>query len=225
MKLLPVLFLAAAAATLPATAHAADFEGKIRMKMTEPRGGARNLDYSIKPGLVRADIAIGDGQNMSTIMNSTKKEVVVLMPGQKMYFTSTLSDVADAAAEHAGSLEKTGETTEILGYDCTKYIARDKGTTTEIWATDELGTFAGFSAANPMGRKKSAGPGWEQALKGGNFFPLRVVTLNKKGAEQFRMEAVSIDKGAQPDSLFEVPAGYQAFNLGGLMKGLLPGSR
>ncbi len=225
MKLLPSLLLSASLAIAPAVLHAADFEGKIRMKMTEPRGGSRNLDYSIKPGLVRADIALDEKQNMTTIMNSAKKEVVVLMPGQNMYFSSSIDDVADVAAEHAGSLEKTGETTKILGYDCTKYVSRDKGTTTEIWATDELGTFAGISAGNPMSRKKSSGPGWEQALKGGNFFPLRVVSVNKKGKEEFRMEAVSIDKGSQPDSLFEIPAGYQQFNLGGLMKGLLPGSR
>ncbi len=225
MKLLPSLLLVFTAAFAPVALHAADFEGKIRMKMTEPRGGARNLDYSIKPGLVRAYIALDEKQNMTTIMNSAKKEVVVLMPGQNMYFSSSIDDVAEVAAEHTGALEKTTESTKILGYDCTKYISRDKGTTTEIWATDELGTFAGISAGNPMSRKKSAGPGWEQALKGGNFFPLRVVSVNKKGKEEFRMEAVSIDKGSQPDSLFEIPAGYQQFNLGGLMKGLLPGAR
>ena len=225
MKLLPVFLAAVAVLTAPAALSAAEFEGKVRMRMSDPKGGARDVDYFIKPGLARVEFALSPEQKMTTIRNVAKQETVILMPGQNMYFAISDADVADAAGAKDVSFEETGEKQDILGYPCTKYISKDKNLTTEIWATEQLGSFVGFSGGNPMSKKKSAAPAWERALKGKNFFPLRVVSQNKKGAEQFRLEAVTIDKSSQPDSLFAIPTGYQKFNIGGLMKGLLPGAR
>jgi len=77
----------------------------------------------------------------------------------------------------------------------------------------------------PFGGKKSSGSGWEAALAGKNMFPLRVVDTTAKGKSAFRMEVTSIDKAALPDSLFRAPAGWQKFDMGGMMRGLLPGGR
>ena len=101
-----------------------------------------------------------------------------------------------------------------------------------IRLAEGLGAFMAPSGGNPMGGGRSGGGGgqaWERALAGKELFPLRVVSLDKGGKQTFRMEATAIDRKSLPDSLFAPPAGYQKFDMGGMMKGMmppgLPGSR
>jgi hypothetical protein len=37
------------------------------------------------------------------------------------------------------------------------------------------------------------------------------------------MEVTAIDKKSLPDSLFVPPDGYQKFDMGGMMRGMIPG--
>jgi hypothetical protein len=188
------------------------------------------------------------------IMDTTRREMIMIMDEQKMYMTMALPDAAKEAMEKGAQdiqLEKTNDTEKILGYTATKWIMKEKnGTETEMWLAEGLGSFMGFSAnQNPMGRGRGApAPAWERALAGKDMFPLRVVgyersalaskgksadhksdkarSKDKLGAgESFRMEVTAIDKSAQPDALFNPPAGYQKFDMGGMMKGLIPGAR
>lgn len=213
---------------VPAVVTAAQFEGLVKMKMTDSHGGARNLEYHLKDNLVRVDMEVGKkDQTMSIIYDTPKNEAIMLMPGQNMYMTYSLSDIMGAAEKMTksddASFEKTGEKEKIVGYTCEKYIAKTKDATTEIWATDELGRFMGLGGGmGPMGKSKSA-PAWEKMIAGKDFFPLRVVSKNPKGTETFRMEAVSVEKAQQAASFFAPPPGAQKFDLGGMMKGLLPG--
>lgn len=213
---------------VPAVVTAAQFEGVVKEKMTDPHGGARNLEFHIKDNLVRVEMEIGKkGETMSIIYDTPKNQAIMLMPGQNMYMTYSLSDVMGAAEKMSKSdevsFDKTGDKEKILGYTCEKYVAKNKDATTEIWATDELGRFMGVGGGmGPMGKSK-ASPAWEKMLAGKDFFPLRVVSKNPKGAETFRMEATSIEKAPQAASLFAPPPGAQKFDLGGMMKGLLPG--
>ena len=119
-------------------------------------------------------------------------------------------------------VEKTGRTETILGYLCEEYVTTDGGNTTEMWITDQLGSFAGLGGGNPMagmmgGGKRGGGSpasGWEQALKSkGGAFPLRVVSRDAKGRESFRLEARKIEPGPLPDSDFAPPAGFQKFSM------------
>lgn len=236
MKPFPLLLLAVAWLTAPALLQAADFEGQVRMKMSSPRGTPHEIEYRVKPGFVRTEIEASPGQRTAMIMDLGKQEMLILMPAQKMYMVQSLDTVAAIASDAAGgeefTFEKTGETAEILGYDCVKYVSKNKELTSDIWVTEELGRFAGLGAnANPMAgpggaRKPSPTAAWEKALAGRNFFPLRVVSRNPKGEEQFRLETLAVQKGAQPAALFAAPADYQKLDLGNMMKGFgLPGKR
>lgn len=227
MKFRAPLF-AALVFIVPAVVSAAQFEGVVKMKMSDTRGGTRNLEYHLKENLVRSDMELGKkGETMSVIFDVPKNQAIMLMPGQNMYMTYALSDITATAERVAkaddATFEKTGEKEKIVGYTCEKYVTKTKDATTEIWATDELGRFMGLgSGMGPMG-KKNAAAAWEKVLTGKDFFPLRVVSKNPKGTETFRMEAVSVEKAPQAASLFAPPPGAQKFDLGGMMKGLLPG--
>lgn len=202
------------------------FEGTVHMKITTAGEGSHQLSYSIKGTKLRTEIQASDDMSATTIMDLTKDEVIMLIPGQPMYMTMSLKG---AAAKAAGGeidntkLENTGITETILGYPCTKYIAHSKEGDVEIWATSELGAFMGLGGGmgGMMGGPKPKA-GWEQALSGKSFFPLRVKSATGT-RKAFTLETTKIEAHSLPDALFTVPAGYQKFDMGGMMQGLMGG--
>lgn len=203
------------------------FEGTVHMKITAGSEGTHQLSYSIKGSKLRTEIQAGGNMTATAIMDLTKDEIIMLMPGQPMYMTMSLKGtVAKATGGDIGdtTLENTGITETILGYTCTKYIARNKEGDVEIWATTELGTFMGLgsSMGGLMGGAKNKAS-WEQALTGKNFFPLRVKNA-PDNRNQFTLETTKIEAKSLPDSLFTPPEGYQKFDMGGMMQGLMGGA-
>ena len=229
MKQFPRLLLASALLA-PAAIFAASFEGKVSFKMTTGRGQGQEMHYNIKGDKIRMEMTGQKGMG-GMIMDTSKKEMIMIMDEQKMYMTMQIPEAAAQAIEKKGenaTLEKTSETEKILGYTATKYIATNQDTKTEMWLAEGLGKFTGFSNQNPMGGRRggtAAAPAWERALAGKELFPLRVVGLDKGGKENFRMEVTAINKESLPDTLFAPPAGYQKLDMGGMMKGMIPGAR
>lgn len=212
---------------LPAAVLAASFEGKVNFKVSSPRGQPQEISYSIKGDKIRVEMPGQDAMG-GMIMDTTKRETTVIMDAQKMYMTMAKPEggAPEARKGEESKLEKTGEKETILGYATEKYISTHKGTSTEMWLVEGLGTFMMAESGNPMGgggRGSSAPPGWERALAGKELFPLRVVDKDKNGKETSRMEVTAIEKKALPDALFSPPADYQKFDMGGMMKGLMPG--
>jgi hypothetical protein len=222
-KYLPLLCAITLAA--PAVVSAASFEGKVNFKITSGRGQPQEMFYSIKGDKIRMEFP--NEKRMGMIMDMGKKEMLMIMDEQKSYMTMAMPDSAVKAIEQSSDdvkLEKTNETEKILGYTATKYIVTNKDGKHEMWLAEGLGSFAGYTA-NPMGRGRGSNsqpPAWERALAGKDLFPLRVVGLGK---ENFRMEVTAINKQTLPDALFAPPPGYQKFDMGGMMKGMIPGAR
>lgn len=207
----------------PHLLSARTFEGTVTMQMSSGRNQALDIAYSIKGGLLRIDTQISPQMTATAIMDLAKDEMIILMPGQAMYMVMPIQKTAeDATGQSAAdvTLENTGITEEILGYTCTKYLAKSKEGVTEIWATDELGVFMGLSGGmgGPMGKSQPAA-GWEQALKGKDFFPLRVVG-DAKGKKAFRLEATAVERKSLPDTHFAPPPGHRKFDMGGMMQGM-----
>jgi len=223
MKKLLFPVLLAAALLSDNALSAKTFEGTVKMTITDGRSKAVPLSYSIKEGLLRTDMTVEEGMTATSIMDFAKQEMIMLMPGQPMYMVMPMKRPVGEAVEHKGEdvvLEKTGETETIIGYKCTKYLAKAKDGVTEIWATEELGAFMGMgnSMGGPGG--KGAPPqAWENAIVGKNFFPLRVVSTNGK-KQKFRMDVTAVEAKSLPASFFAPPAGYEKFDMGAMMKGM-----
>lgn len=233
--------LVAIALLVPLASSAASFEGKVTMNMTGPRGRSMPVTYNLKDGKVRVDMDAGDGRGASMIMDPAKQEAIMLMPQQKRYMLQSITKPNEAANDDAKSpevkVERTNDHEKILGYDATKYVAKTSDGTTEIWATEALGTFMGLGTGGPMagpgrrgGRGNATARAWEDAFRGKDAFPLRVVTRSADGGETFRMEATSIEKQNLPDSLFVPPTDYEKFDMGTMMRGMgmpggMPGGR
>lgn len=221
-------FLLASALLVPAALVAASFEGKVSFRMTSGKEKPMDITYNIKGDKMRVEMpSTQRGGSGGMIMDLSKKEMIMLMDEQKMYMSMTIPESALQSAQKEADevkLEKTGETDKILGYTATKYISTYKDTQTDMWLTESLGRFMGFNNSNPMGgRRGASAPSWERALAGKDLFPLRVVGKDKAGKENFRMEATTVEKQNLPDSLFVPPAGYQKFDMGGMMKGIMQG--
>lgn len=207
-----------------AMVSAVAFEGRVSLGIKSGRDKEQVINYAMKEGLVRMEFPSADEGGAVMIMNWAKKEMIMLMVEDEMYMVMPLKTVAQAmGGKPAGpdpKVEKTGRTETILGYPCEEYRSTEGGETTEMWVTDQLGTFMGLSGGNPMegmmggSGKSSPTSGWERALKGQTAaFPLRVVNRDAKGREIFRLEVKKIDPGSLPDSLFVPPAGFEKMNL------------
>jgi len=227
-SLVPLCALLAPCAVLAGT-----FEGKVTMSVTTGlKDGPQTVNYSIKEGYLRVDTATAKGGG-AIITDFKNKQILILMEQQHMYMVKDLNDLAaqprppsataaptGAAATGTTSFKDTGVKETILGYPCEKYEVTSPRGTTEIWATDQLGTFAGLSMAGGPGRHGTPPPAWESVIKGSGFFPMRVVSADGKG---FRLEVTSVEKASLPDSLFMAPEGWRKLDLGAMMGGALQG--
>lgn len=218
MKRLPFLPLLAVLLLGPLSLAAKSFEGTVTMKLSSGGDGTHDLRYSVKDGVIRTDFKVSDSMTATAIMNLAKDEMIILMPGQPMYMSMPIKRTAEKATGQSMddvTLENTGETTKILGYTCTKYLAHSRQGETEIWATSELGAFAGLGGGmgGPMGRKPVAP--WEKILVGKDFFPMRVIGGGKDG-KPFRLDVTQVEPKSLPESFFAPPEGYQKFEMGGM---------
>jgi Domain of unknown function (DUF4412) len=219
---------------LPCALAAETFEGKVSMKMssTNSKDPSQTLEYSIKEGYLRMEM--GNAKGVGAVITDFKnRQMIILMSQQRMYMVKALPDPSTVQRPPSASgaprpssdvsFKATSSKETILGYECTKYEVTTSKGITDIWATDQLGTFGGVSmGGGGPGRHSQAPSEWETAIKGSAFFPLRVVGM-EGGQEKFRLEVTSIEKTSLPDSLFMAPAGWQKFDLGAMMGGMLPG--
>jgi len=207
---------------------AAPFEGTLRMTLSDGRSAPMPLTYSVKGDKLRTEVTM-EGMTMVAIMDTTKNEIIMLMPGQPMYMVMPMQEAATQVTGKTATdatIDKTGETETILGYLCTKYLVSSEDGVVEMWATDKLGKFIGLGGAlqNPMGGSKKSAPSWERALAGRDFFPLRISSV--PGAKQtFRLEVTAVEAKSLPDSDFVAPPGHQRMNMGGMMPGMRPRAR
>ncbi len=197
------------------------------------KNGPQVLNFSLKEGYMRTDVDTKNGA-AGMIMDFKNQQMIILMAQRQMYMIQPFNPGAiqqnaaarqgEAGAAHSKpDLVETGVKETILGYECTKYTVTNEKGTTDIWVTDQLGMFGGFPhGGGRPGASSQQAEQWEMALKGKNFFPLRVVTT-RDGSVATRMEVTSIQKESLPDSVFAPPPGWQKFDIGAMMGGAFPG--
>jgi len=147
-----------------------------------------NTRVYYKPGRVRDEMTIG-GQKMITIRRFDLEKVWMLM-GQNMYMeVSPDKDSKRAPHYKLISREIVGPET-VNGMETTKYES--------IYETSD-GKFGGFT--------------WYTkdniAVKG------FLVHQTRGEKQRVKFEFTNLERGDQPDSMFEIPKGYQKLNMGG----------
>lgn len=209
------------------------FEGKISMTMKTGKD-TLPVTYYIKGTRMRSEVTTatdkkGNKMTMVMLADWDKREMSILMAEQKMYMVHRIPDF-DTQKNKGDAIDfkPTGRKETIAGYDAEEYAGISNGKRMEIWVTKGLGNFMMMNQGKP-GRGPNPPAAWEKFMREGEFFGLRIIQRAKEGAqEDFHMEVVSVDKGLQPDSLFQPPADFQKLELpdmGGVLKGLIPGGR
>jgi hypothetical protein len=217
-------------ALLPAAPLAAQFEGTITMKMSDPSMGKESIEakYYIKGNQfamgMTAPASAGPmaGQEIRMLFNPSAQKMTMLMPvagemaammggakGIKMEMD--LKDLpTDNAKAPEGSVKKLGTSQTIAGRTCDDYEITSDGDPFQMCLADGLGRFM-MAAGGGMGRDASV-PKWARNLEG--KFPLKVSDKRGRGM----MEVTAITEGTVPASVFAIPSDYQ--DMGGMMGGM-----
>jgi hypothetical protein len=225
MKLFPALPLACAL-LLPCALSAESFQGKVTMTMTSEKSstGPQSMEWLMKDGFMKMNFSVSKGVAASMIMDTANRQMIILMPQQRMYMVQQIPQPGQMPQAQQKARETNVQVTTsketILGYECTKIVATSPDGTSEIWVTDQLGTFMGMTpgGGGMMGHHSEAPAAWEAAISGKGFFPMRVVT-SRNGKGTFKLEVTSVEKMHLSDADFAPPDGWRKFDMGALMGG------
>ena len=146
----------------------------------------------------------------SILFDSQALKMYVIMNEQQMYIESQMMSLSMSSA---GSVSKTGETKNILGYDCEKFVFEQKDLKGEAWMTNELGAFMFFMEA------QQEMPGWQSEVLDAGYFPLQVTQYDKRKNSQSVYNVIEVTQMELNSNLFVVPSSYKKMdlmNLGGL---------
>jgi len=158
--------------------------------------------YQQSMGKNRADTE-HEGQQSSMIMRLDRNLIWMVMPQQRMYMELSLADPQARARtvdipddDRVNEFEKVGRE-DVNGVKATKY---------RVATTDDKG-------------RRTEGYMWIS-----DEHSILVKMELADGAQRATMELKDLKVGAQPDSLFEPPAGFQKMSLGGMGGMMMGGS-
>lgn len=185
------------------------FEGKVIFSVEE-QGKKQTMNYYAKDKKFRMDVPDKGG---TILFNSRAFKMYVIMDEQKMYMESDMMPMSTGSG--GGSISKTGETKNILSYECEKFLFTQKDMKGEAWMTKELGAFMFF-----MDEQKEM-PNWQSEVLDAGYFPLHVTQHDTRRNITSVYHVKEVTPMELSDDLFKVPASYKKLdlmNLGGLEK-------
>jgi hypothetical protein len=183
------------------------FEGKVVFDLKED-GQQQTLNYFVKDKRFRMEMPEKGG---SILFDSRAFKMYVIMDEQKMYMETSMMPMSTGTG--GGSISKTGETKNILGYECEKFLFTQKDMKGEAWMTKELGAFMFF-----MESQKEM-PSWQSEVLDAGYFPLHVTQHDNRRNVTSVYDVKEVTPMELSDDLFEVPSSYKKIdllNLGGL---------
>lgn len=201
----------AGAVVVPSVANGEAFEGELTMNVREGRN-EQEIEMAVKGSKLRFDVE-EQGQEMTMIINSEAREMMMIMPAQRSYMVVEIPEgdqIPGQPDPDNFEWEESAETEEILGFKAKKYLLKQGGTESEIWATEELGSMEALMMDEPGPEgTPGAASALEKALQEAEVFPLRIIERGSGGREVSRTDVTKVEAREMDESLFEPPAGYQ----------------
>lgn len=204
------LFLAVVATTLGAQTP---FEGAVSMTLAGESGRANDATYLMKDGKVRVEMAGPRGEQAVVIFDAAAKQMLMLMPSEKMYIVQSFGAIAGMSPPGASqvTVTRTGTKETIAGYECEHVTVSDNAGSADVCVAHGLGAWQMPTAGGMRGGPPQA-EAWQQAL-GADAFPLKVT----KGAQTV-MLVTRVDRKSLDASLFAAPDGYTKMDMGSMMR-------
>jgi hypothetical protein len=185
-----------------------NFEGKVKFDVEED-GKKQVMDYYAKDKKFRMEVPDKGG---TILFDSQALKMYVIMDEQKMYMETQMMPLSMGGD---GSVSKTGETKNILGHECEKFIFDQENLSGEAWMTKDLGAFMFFMES------QQDMPAWQSEVLDAGYFPLEVTQYNKREKTKSVYNVIEVEPMELSDDLFIPPANYQKLdmmNLGGFDK-------
>jgi Domain of unknown function (DUF4412) len=207
---------------IPIKSFSQSFEGKIVMQISsKDQDEPQVIDYYCKGSKIRFESKSSGGGAGTMVLDTKDNNALIIIPQQKMYMTYSYKNALGAASDtlknkikeemEKGDIKITGETKDINGFKCEKWIFKDdEGKSGEAWMTKGIGNFFFFS--NPM-RPDRNEPEWQQKLTNEGYFPMMVISKDADGSVESKMEVTSIEKKSLDESLFTPPADYKKMDI------------
>ncbi len=200
----------------------AQIENQIKMMQgSASNAGAGNsmmpsgITMKMKAGNVLSKMDGGMMTGMETLFIKDKSQSVKLDRTNKTYtiLSSAGSNPAKNGKTPDVKFTKTGETTKILGYNCTKYIAvitEDGKTVNEnFWTTTEIKDFD----MNALSAQRMGARGRGMLPAGLEGVPLRIEMSTPEG--NMIMEVAELKRETLSASDFVIPSDYKEVKMSG----------
>ncbi|MBE0570380.1 MAG: DUF4412 domain-containing protein [Ignavibacteriaceae bacterium] len=179
------------------------FEGKITIEV-EADGEKQVINYLVKDLRFRMETPDADG---AMVYDSHVNKMYIIMDEQQAYMENFMLPETDKST---GSYTNTGETKNLLGYSCEKFLFQQDDTKGEAWMTKELG---GFILFGDLRQQQLNIPSWKSELLEAGYFPLQVAETDDDAniLSTFKVTVVvpqKLDAG-----LFVPPSSYKKFEM------------
>jgi len=203
------------------------FEGEVDMKMTHDNADKSTImQYYVKGHRMRTQVEGKDGYSGGGIYDWQSHEMIVIMDKQKMYMVSQLHpEKFTYGKDHHFKMTKTGNTQEILGYNCREYDYTSDDNNGKIWFASGIGNWWGAEMAAQSDKLPPEQRAIVSMVVAQKLFPMKFETTDKSGKVKGGMEVVKVEKKSVSSNLFEVPAGYKKFDMDKMMGGHGGGSQ
>jgi hypothetical protein len=179
---------------VPAAQAATAWEGLVTINVTGPGMLSQFVNYSTHNGIVRVDLLGGD--NGSRLVDSVKKEVIIIAPEGKTY--ARLPFAPAPAIDPTAQVEKLALTDPIQGHPTSHYTVKAGGMRAEVWLADDMPA--------EFWRLTDGAP-WGMALVGKNGLLLRAIIRDANGREIMRMNPETVRPMRQMAADFAPPPG------------------
>ena len=200
------LALAIGLGGVPASANAQAFEGIVTVKVrgADMAREAREVQYTMRAGVVRIDMAVRGDTRSVTILDYEAKTTTVVMPRQKKYLVFPMPETTglrSGQGRHA-EIVRTGHKETIAGHECEHWLIKSESGEIDACVASGLGT---FTMSGGRGREEA----WTGSLREAQGFPLKV----SRGGGLTIMEVTKIEPKALDAALFVPPADYQKLEI------------
>ena len=166
-------------------------------QVIEAEAGAMPARVYATPTMERREMNQG-GVSMIMITRHDKKVIWNLMPEDKMYMEMAMKESSDKTYMSAYKIEQTP-----LGQETLDGQSLNKS---KIVMTHTSGSKMG---------------GFMWTTRDGILAKIDAIAVDKGSKDRFKMEQTNIKVGKQPPELFEIPKGFQAMNMGDMLKGMM----
>ncbi len=192
------------------------FEGEVDMKMTTSKSDKiMTMEYFVKGTKIRTNIEGKDGAMGGGIYDWQTRQMIVIMAKQKMYMVSELHPEKfqyNSQDKHY-KIHKTGNTLNILGYDCQEWDYESDDNNGKVWFAPGIGNWWGTQMAAQSDKLDPSQKAMLNMVVTQKLFPMKWESTNKSGEVSRTAEATKVDKKSLDSSLFEPPADYKEMKI------------